>query len=107
MIIETPKQLPVPVTADQLIEKLDLEAGTDDLLAWILSTNEDVELELAMQLFLNAIRKRSDSASPTDETKTYSRNQYETEAVRWIWRNKNGASDERVSPKTRRSVSTA
>ena len=107
MIVETPKQLPVPVTADQLIEKLDLEAGTNDLLEWILNSNEDVELELAIQLFLSTIRKRSDSALPTDETKTYSRNQYETEAVRWIWRNEDGASDKRVSPKARGSVSTA
>ena len=105
--IEPTKELVIPVTADELIERLESGFGTDDLLGWILDNNEDVELELAIQLFLAAIRKRSELVAPTDEMKTYQRNQFESESFRWIWRNRNDRNDQPVPPETRRSVSTA
>ena len=104
--IEPTKELLVPITADELIGKLESGFGTDDLLGWILDNNEDVELELAIQLLLAAVSKRSELVNPTDEMKTYQRNQFEAESFRWTWRNENDRTDKPVPPKTRRSVST-
>lgn len=105
--IEPAKELVVPVTADELIEQLELGFGTDDLLGWILDNNEDIELELAIQLFLAAIRKGSTRVDPTEEKKLYQRNYFEAESYRWTWKNKNDHNDQQISPKTRRSISTA
>ena len=91
--IEPTKELLVPITADELIGKLESGFGTDDLLGWILDNNEDVELELAIQLLLAAISKRSELVNPTDEMKTYQRNQFEAESFRWTWRNENDRTD--------------
>ena len=104
--IEPTKELLVPITADELIGKLESGFGTDDLLGWILDNNEDVELELAIQLLLAAISKRSELVNPTDEMKTYQRNQFEAESFRWVWRNEHDRTDKPVPPETRRSVST-
>ena len=97
----------VPVTADELIEQLELGFGTDDLLGWILDNNEDIELELAIQLFLAVIRKGSTRVDPTEEKKLYQRNCFEAESYRWTWKNKNDHNDQPISSKTRRSISTA
>ena len=109
--IEPPKELPVPITVDGLIQKLDSSYGTDDLLGWILDTNEEIELELAIQLAVEAIRQAADRAIPTEERNLYRRNQFEAEAVRWIWRiddDRNGQDNNSpVSTEARRGVSSA
>ena len=109
--IAPPKELPVPITVDGLIQKLDSSYGTDDLLEWILDTNEEIELELAIQLTVEAIRQAADQAIPTKERNLYQRNQFEAEAFRWIWRTDDDRNGQRnnspVPTEARRGISSA
>ena len=105
--IEPTKELPVPVTVDEIVDKLDSNFGTDDLLGWILDNNEEIELELAIQLVVAAIGKARGQAKPTEELTLYRRNQFEAESFRWIWRTNDDRTRNPVPAEIGRGVSSA
>lgn len=109
--MERPVELKADVTAVELVEQLDMDGGTDDLLDWVLGVNDKMELEKAIQLVHDAIVLKPEHAEPTDETKTYARNHFEADAHRWIWRtdenDDNSGTNYPDAPTTGRSVSAA
>jgi hypothetical protein len=101
-----PRLLAIPVTPDDLIERLDLIESLDDLLGWVLESCDDMDLGAAVRLFHGIIECRPDRASPTDERRDYERRELMVNAAHWIWKGKDDA-DRNAAPHDRRPARKA
>jgi hypothetical protein len=105
-----PRTLPIPLTPDDLIERLDMIESLDDLLGWVLEACDDVDLGAAVRLFHAIIEYRPDRARPTEERRDYERRDLVVNAAHWTWKRKDDANrntaphDRKPTRKARRSV---
>lgn len=105
----TPQSLAMPVTPDDLIERLDLIESLDDLLGWVLEACDDVELGAAVRLFHAIIECRPDRARPTEERRDYEGRELTVNAAHWTWKGKDNGDrnvphDHKPARKARRRV---
>ena len=106
VLLTTPHSLQIPITPDDLVERLELMASIDDLLDWVLESHDDVDLNLAVQLFHSVLERCPNRTQHTDERLDYARGDLVVNAVRWIWKGRED--DTRDSaPDTRRPSSKA
>jgi hypothetical protein len=109
----TPVQLAMPITADDLIEKLEITESIDDLLYWVLDSCEEIEIGDAVRLFHSVLEIRPDRTRHTDERQDYNRGNLIVDATRWTWKGPNNghvdstSDNGRPSRKTRKRVSSA
>lgn len=92
-----PQSLAIPVTPDDLIERLDLIESLDDVLEWILESCDDVDLGAALRLFHAIIECRPDRACPTEDRRDYERRELVVNAAHWTWKGKDDA-DRDIAP---------
>lgn len=104
------QEMHIPLTPDDLIDRLEEIESLDDLLAWVLELCDDVDLDAAMRIFHVIIERRTDRASHTEVRKDYERRDLVVNAACWTWKGQNDG-DSSVAPnngrpprKTRRSV---
>ena len=84
------KLLQIPLTPDDLIDRLELIESLDDLLAWVLESCDDVDLDAAVRLFHVIIEARPDRARHTASRRDYERRDLVVNAACWTW---NGQAD--------------
>jgi len=100
----------MPLAPDDLIERLDLIESLDDLLAWVLDSCDDVDLDSAVRLFHVIIERRTDRARHTEMRKDYERRDLIVNATCWTWKGiadgdaSNAPDDGRPAGKARRRV---
>ena len=105
--------LQIPLTPDDLIERLDLIESLDDLLAWVLESCDDVDLDAAVRLFHVIIERRTDRARHTEMRRDYERRDLVVNAACWTWKGQADGdasiapTDGRPARKARGSVSVA
>jgi hypothetical protein len=110
---DVPEQLAIPVTADDLIQKLEITESIDDLLHWVLDSCEEVELGEAVRIFHSILEIRPDRTHHTDVRRDYMRGNLIVDATTWTWRgSENGDVDSnsdngRPARKARSRVSSA
>jgi hypothetical protein len=108
-----PASLAIPVTAADLVERLDLVHSIDDLLGWILDTCDEVALDDAVSLFQQVIDLRPHRARHTEHRVDYQRDGLVVNAARWNWKGSADGDDSladedgRPASKARRGVSRA
>lgn len=78
--------LQIPLTPDDLIDRLDLIESLDDLLAWVLDSCDDVDLDAAVRLFHVIIERRTDRARHTEMRRDYERRDLVVNAACWTWK---------------------
>lgn len=80
------KPLRLGLTPEDVAERLEPIEAVDDLLAWILETSDEVDLNHAVRLFHSVIESRSDRAKHTEFRKEYTRHGFAVEATCWTWK---------------------
>jgi hypothetical protein len=110
---EAPVELTLPITADDLIQKLEITESIEDLLYWVLDSCEEIELGDAVRLFHTILEIRPDRTRHTELRQDYRRGNLIVDATTWTWKgSENGHVDStsdngRPSRKTRKRVSSA
>jgi len=81
-----PGSLDIPITPEDLIERLEVIASIDDLLGWVLESCDEINLDAAVRLFHSIIERRPDRARHTDVRSDYERRDLVVNAARWTWK---------------------
>lgn len=89
-----PESLAIPVTPDDLLERLDLIDSIDDLLDWILDSCDEVDLDGAVRLFHDILELRPDRTRHTDLRRDYCRGDFAVNAARWVWKGPSDGHDD-------------
>ncbi len=84
----TPRVLEIPITSDDVIDRLDLIESIDDLLAWVLDSCEELDLDAAVRLFHAVLESRPNQVRHTEVRIDYERRELVVNAARWIWKGK-------------------
>lgn len=109
----SPALLHIPITPDDVLDRLAEIESLEDLLEWVLDSCEEIEFDSAIRLFHAIVERRPDHAQPTNERLDYSHQNFMINAARWIWKGEtegDGTSapiDGHPARKTRRGVSVA
>ncbi len=101
-----PESLAIPVTPDDLLERLDLIDSIDDLLEWILDSCDEVELDGVVRLFHDVLELRPDRTQHSEVRQDYSRGDLAVNAARWIWKGQADGNDDNTPDDTRPSRQT-
>ena len=105
--------LQIPLAPEDLIDRLELIESLDDLLAWVLESCDDVDLDAAVRLFHVIIERRTDRARHTETRRDYERRDLVVNAACWTWKGQADGdaniepTDGRPARKARGSVSVA
>jgi hypothetical protein len=75
-----------PITAADLLEKLETGDAVPDLLDWVLDVCDEVRLGEAVRLFHAILSLRPERVAYSEERKTYSRANLAVSAMRWTWK---------------------
>lgn len=84
--LEPPVEIAAETTASDIVEQLEEIGSSDDILKCVLQNESEASLEKAIQLLHDVIERAPNNAIAADEVKTYSRNTFEAETHRWVWR---------------------
>lgn len=101
-----PETFAMPLTADDLIERLQEVASIPDLLDWVLDCYDDLELGDALRLFHAVVGREDTRCSHLNERKQYRRGNFAVEAVLWTWKDPdhgNGDFESNGGPPSRKS----
>jgi len=99
------KPMHIALTPEDVIERLELIDSVDDLLAWVLESCDDVDLDSAVQLF-HAVIERADRARHTEVRKEYERGGFVVDAACWTWKGRSDG-DARTAPPADRIARSA
>jgi len=84
--IAAPASLPIPITIEDILERLDLVEPLSDILSWILEMYNDISLDGAVQLFHDVLIRRPETSQNTAERLNYERGNLIVNATRWTWK---------------------
>jgi hypothetical protein len=84
--IAAPASLPIPITIEDILERLDLVEPLSDILCWILEMYNDISLDGAVQLFHDVLIRRPETSQNTAERLNYERGNLIVNATRWTWK---------------------
>jgi hypothetical protein len=87
----TPESLQIPITPDDILERLAEIESIDDLLDWVLDSCEEIDFDSAVRLFHAIIERRPDHAHPTQERLDYEHQNFFVNAARWTWKGQTDA----------------
>lgn len=76
----------IPLTADDLIEKLQSIDLAPDLLDWVLDCCDELNLGEAVRLFHAVLGREPAHVSHSNERKQYRRGDFAVEATKWTWK---------------------
>jgi len=92
-----PESMELPITAEDLVEQLELTEPIDDLLEWILESCETTDLDSAVRLFHAVLERCPESVRHTDLRLNYERGNLIVNASRWTWKGRDDG-DHRTAP---------
>lgn len=81
-----PESLEIPIAPDDLIEQLELTESIDDLLAWVLESCEEIDLDAAIRLFHGVLERRPEDVRRTEVRRDYQRDNLQVNAACWNWK---------------------
>lgn len=86
VLTTTPSSMQIPITPDDLLERLTETESIEDLLDWVLDTCEEIDVDSAMRLFHAIIELQPDRAYPAKDRLDYKHRDFIINANRWIWK---------------------
>lgn len=107
----SPQLLRIPITPDDVLDRLAEIDSIEDLLDWVLNACEEIDFDSAMRLFHAIIELRPNQALPTNERLDYGHQNFVINAARWTWKGQaNGdrtidPADDHPARKARRGIS--